>query len=98
MFQEVSDSFHSLDPALLTAVVRQEQGSPNFELLDWSVEPLGHEKIIRTTGGLYHFSGHGQDGNGIRPWSVVLKIVNHPPGEMCQAPKEWCYWKRELLA
>ncbi len=98
MSQEMLDQLRSMDPAMLTTVLRQEQGNPAFELLDWSVEPLGHEKIIRTTGGLYHFSGHGQDGDGIRPWSVVLKIVNHPSGEMCQAPREWCYWKRELLA
>lgn len=98
MSQEMTDLFDSFDPNLLTAVVRQEQRSPDFVLLDWSVEPLSHAKIIRTTGGLYHFHGHGEDGNGIRPWSVVLKIVNHPPGEMCQSPREWCYWRRELLA
>ncbi len=98
MSQEMLDQLSSLDSDLLTAIARQQQVSPDFELLNWSVKPLGHEKIIRTTGGLCHLSGHGQDGNGIRPWSVVAKIVNHPPGEMYQSPQEWCYWQRELLA
>jgi hypothetical protein len=98
MFQDTLAHLQQLDPALLTDIVRQDQRSPTFELLDWSVAPLSHEKIIDTTGGLYRFSGHGQDGDGARPWSVVVKIVNHPPGEMCQSPREWCYWQREPLA
>lgn len=98
MSQDTLAQLHNLDPALLTAVVRQAQHSPALALLDWSVEPLGHEKIIDTTGGLYRFHGHGEDGDGPRPWSIVLKIVNRPSGEMCQSPREWCYWQREMLA
>jgi hypothetical protein len=98
MAQAMPEQLHNLDPALLTVVVRQAQRSPAFDLLDWSVAPLNHQKIIDTTGGLYRFSGQGQDAAGVRPWSVVLKIVNQPSGEMCQSPREWCYWQRELLA
>lgn len=98
MSDEILVQLRSLDLGLLNGVVRRAQGSPTFELLDWSVAPLNHQKIIDTTGGLYRFSGQGQDAAGVRPWSVVLKIVNQPPGEMCQSPREWCYWRRELLA
>lgn len=92
------EQLRTFDPMLLTDIVRKQQDCLIFDLLDWSVAPLNHEKIIDTTGGLYRFSGQGQDGKSVRPWSIVLKIVNQPPGEMCQLPREWCYWKREPMA
>jgi hypothetical protein len=92
------EQLRNLDHKLLINVVRQAQCSPTFELLDWSAAPLNHEKIIDTTGGLHCFSGQGQDRSTVCPWSVVLKVINQPSGEMCQSPREWCYWQRELLA
>jgi hypothetical protein len=88
----------ALDPALLTEVVRQDQGSPTFTLHDWTVAPLSHHKIIDTTGGLYCFRGQGADDAGERPWSVVLKIVNGTGGDSASDPRHWAYWKREVLA
>jgi len=98
MTQDMLAELRNISPSLLTDVVRKQQRSPTFGLLDWSVTPLHHEKIMDTTGGLYRFSGQGQDGAGVRSWAVVLKIVNRPSGAMCQAPGEWCYWQREMLA
>jgi hypothetical protein len=98
MTQDTLAELRNISPTLLTDVVRKQQSSPTFDLLDWSVTPLNHEKIMDTTGGIYCFSGLGQDSAGERSWAVVLKIVNQPPGEMCQAPTEWCYWQREMLA
>jgi hypothetical protein len=90
-------TLQALDPGALADIVRQDQRNPAFEILDWTVQPLHHEKIIATTGGLYRFSGSGRDGGTTTPWALVLKIINKPTRE-CQDLREWCYWKRELLA
>ena len=91
------EKLNGIDPTVLSEVARQDLGAAAFEVRDWSVTPLSHEKVIETTGGLYCFSGRGWDGSEIRSWSVVLKIVNDPQDE-CQEPRELCYWRRELLA
>jgi hypothetical protein len=77
--------------------VRQDQRSPTFEVLDWTVEPIQFAKILETTGGLYRFSGHGQDAQGAKPWSVVLKILKKP-AQGDGDPRDVFYWKREPLA
>src|SRR5262245_52832407 len=86
-----------IDPRLLTDMVRQDQQNTSFEILDWSVEAISHEKIIATTGGLFRFSGLGRARLETRPWALVLKIVNKPP-DLGLNPHEWAYWKREMLA
>jgi hypothetical protein len=91
-------TLQSLDLAVITDIVRQDQANPAFDLLEWTVEPIAHEAIISTTGGIYRFSGYGTDGIQTKPWAIVLKIVKRPPGTRCQDPPEWCYWKREMLA
>jgi hypothetical protein len=90
-------ALQAFDPGALADLVRQDQRNPAFEILDWTVDPLEHEKIIDTTGGLYRFSGYGRDGGATKPWALVLKII-HRPKEGCSDRREWCYWKRELLA
>jgi hypothetical protein len=86
-----------IDPTPLTDVVRQDQRNPAFDILTWTVQPLSHEKIIDTTGGLFLLSGTGRDDHGMQSWSIVLKILNNPK-EWAQDPRSWAYWKRELLA
>ncbi len=94
---ELPEALHQFNPADLLAPLRQQQASPDFEILDWTVQPLSHEKIIATTGGLFHFSGQGRDQAGTRDWSLVLKILSKPDGK-CLEPEDWCFWKREMLA
>jgi hypothetical protein len=84
-------------PTDLIVPLRKQQNSPNFEILDWTVQPIGHERIISTTGGLFCLFGHGRDEVSTREWSLVLKILNKPFG-YCLDPTDWCYWKRELDA
>jgi hypothetical protein len=86
-----------IDPIVLANVVRQAQRSPAFEILSWTIQPLAHEKIIETTGGLFLLSGTGRDDHDPQSWSIVLKILNNPK-EWGQAPRYWAFWKRELLA
>ena len=89
---------NTLDPAVLTAVTRQALNQADAQLLDWSVSPLSHEKVIATTGGLYRFNGQAQVGRHEQPWSAVLKVLRQPEGEEEQAAPAWDYWQREWLA
>ncbi|MGQ0604638.1 MAG: aminoglycoside phosphotransferase family protein [Anaerolineales bacterium] len=86
-----------IDPNVLTDVVRQDQRKPAFDILNWTVQPLSHEKIIGTTGGLFLFNGVGRDDQGTQAWSIVLKILNNPK-TWGQDPRYWAYWKREMVA
>jgi len=72
-------TLQSLDPTILTRVVRLDQHSPNFAIGDLSVRRLSDRGIINPDG-LWLFSGQGRDERGERPWSVVLKILNLPEG------------------
>lgn len=96
MTDDLLEQLKAIDPAILTDVVRKDQRDPNLVIVDWSVEPLGHEKIIDTTGGLFCFSGHGQSKEGLRTWKVVLKSIKDPK-EWGQNPRGWSYWQREIL-
>jgi hypothetical protein len=68
----------AIDPTVLADVVRQAQRSPAFEILSWTIQPLAHEKIIETTGGLFLLSGMGRGDHDPQSWSIVLKILNNP--------------------
>lgn len=58
-----------IDPTVLTNVVRQEQRNPAFDILNWTVQPLSHEKIIDTTGGLFLLSG---------TWNIFTELHVRP--------------------
>jgi len=87
-------TLQAFDPARLTEVVRQDQCSPDFEIIKWSVRRLSDKGIINPDG-LWLFSGTGRDSQGERPWSVVLKILSRQDPE--PPPSDMWYWKRELL-
>ena len=97
MSSNILEMLQQIDPAVLRDYVRQDMGSHSSEILEWTVTPMSHAKIIRTTGGLYRFTGRGLDDGVTRPWSIVLKVLNDPQ-DYCQKRDEWCYWKRELRA
>jgi hypothetical protein len=83
----------TIDPAELTAAIRRSQNGSDFQILDWSAGVLSDKGGMN--GGLFLYSGHGRDGQGVRPWSIVLKIVKAP--EQPAAQDDWWYWKRDLL-
>jgi hypothetical protein len=97
MSQGLLEQLKLMDKAVLTEIVGKDQYDQDLVILDWMVEPISHEKIIDTTGGLFCFSGQTQSGLGIRPWKVVMKCVNNPK-ERSQQPREWSYWRREIIA
>jgi hypothetical protein len=87
-------NLQAIDLARLTAVVRQDQRSPNFEITQWSVKRLSDKGIINPEG-LWVFDGTGRDSRGERPWSVVLKILK--PQDPEPPSSDMWYWQRELL-
>jgi hypothetical protein len=97
MSDDLLGQLEKMDRAILTDVVRKDQRNSELVLLDWTVTPLSHEKIISTTGGLFCFSGQSQSAEGIRPWKVVMKCLNKPK-TLSEEPRIWYYWKREFLA
>ena len=97
MTDDLLEQLKGIDQTVLTDVVRKDQQDPDLVIQDWTVEPLGHEKIISTTGGLFCFSGQSQGTQGIQPWKVVLKCINNPKSSK-QEQRGWSYWQREILA
>jgi hypothetical protein len=97
MTDDLLEQLKGIDQAVLTEVVRKDQQDPDLVVLDWAVEPLNHQKIINTTGGLFCFSGQSQGIEGKQPWNVVLKSIDNPKSSK-QDPRGWSYWRREVLA
>jgi len=87
----------AMDHTVLTEAVRKDQHDPDLVILDWTVEPISHEILTDTTGGLFRFKGQCQSAKGNRPWSVVLKCMNNPK-QSSQQPREAFYWRREIMA
>lgn len=98
MSNDLLSTLQNLDPTLLTEVVRKQQHSPSFELLDWTVEQLIHAQFLSSTGGLFKFAGTGEDSAGVKPWTLVLKILRNPGPEHEGNIRDVFYWKREFLA
>src|SRR5689334_14179491 len=95
MTEELLEKLKSTDVILLTKLVRLDQHSPEFIVLDWVVEPLSN-KGFGGAEGLFLFRGQGRLGDVEKPWSLVLKILRQPAEE--QPISDYFYWKREVLA
>ena len=94
MGNDMLEKLLTIDPEILTEVVRQDQTNPTFEITRWTVQRLS-DKGIRNPDGLWLYSGEGNDGSQARPWSVVLKIIERTEEEV--PVSDYWYWKRELL-
>lgn len=94
MSEDMLETLRAIDPAILTDVVRQDQQSSTFEILDWAVKRLSDKGIINPDG-LFLFTGQGRDEQGERLWSVVLKILkgSHDDPNI----RHMFYWKREFM-
>jgi len=91
----MAQTLPSIDIAELTNVVRQDQRSVVFEVLDWTVSTLSDRSTVNPDG-ILRVSGHGRDSLGVRPWSVALKIIMKP--ETDGEPSHLGYWMREIYA
>jgi len=95
MTADLLEKLQSTDVTMLTELVSQDQRSPDFVILDWSVESLG-KKGFGEAEGLFLVHGQGRFGVVEKPWSLVVKILKPPADE--QPASDYFYWKRELLA
>ena len=88
------EQLKAIDSAVLTEVVRRDQCSSDFVIINWTVERLSN-KGIANPDALFRFYGRGRLGVVERPWSVVLKILTAPADQTSASGVG--YWKRELL-
>jgi hypothetical protein len=95
MAYDVLVALRSLDPHVLTEVVRRDQQEPGLDITDWTVRPLSSKGVVNPAG-LFLLSGEARAGGTTRPWSVVLKRLEKPERE--QQPHDMSYWKREVSA
>lgn len=94
MNKDILQRLNTVDAAILTDVVRQDQRSSSFVITDWSVRRLS-DKGIANPDGLWLFSGRGHDSRNERSWSIVVKIFIPPEQE--SPLDDLYYWKREFL-
>jgi hypothetical protein len=81
-----------LEPSTLTPLVSRLLADEEVALSDCAVQPL--------EGGfsgspLYRVQGQANTNAGVRPWSLILKVIQPTTGS--QEPWQRDYWKRELL-
>ena len=89
----------AIDGAALTLVVAQALGDRSAVVQDWRGEPLaGGIGVALGANTLHRFAGTARVGDGVRPWSLVLKVLR-PPSADEGAPDltHPDYWKREAL-
>ncbi len=99
----------ALDRDSLILPVRRVLADEAAELIDWQHEPLGYTVRTPVSGGIYRLSGRARTHDGVRPWSLILKIARSPAGgnwpDGRRVPAGWGadpahtqYWQREALA
>ena len=80
MTEDLLERLKTIDIGTLTEIVQQDQGSSTFMITEWSVTRLSNRGIMNPDG-LWLFSGLGSDRDGLRLWSVVLKILEREEEE-----------------
>ena len=98
-------SMQELEIAELVPVVTQIIDYPHIDRLEWEVRPVSGAGGSQMSGGLgiYRLIGSAYTGEGMYPWSVIVKSVTGSnstgdPTGTYQTPSAWNYWKREILA
>ena len=85
-----------IDPAILTAPVRQALDSPTAEIRYWEHHPIRYVVTETSNLGLHRFKGTARDPDQERSWSIVLKAVDAPLDD--EKATHWNYHRREFLA
>jgi len=97
-----------LDRDSLIGPVRQALNDATAELIDWRHEPLAYTVRTPVSGGVHRLAGSARTRDGVRPWSLVLKVARSPAGGVWpdgrRVPEGWGadpthsqYWRREAL-
>jgi len=76
----------------LMPLVRCALADETATVVDWS-----HQSLEGGFSGsaVYRFQGQAQTADGIKPWSLILKVIS--PAAGWAAPADFDYWKREML-
>lgn len=89
----------SIDRAALEPVVRRVLGREAAVVDEWRATPLGGGMGAELGLGVpIRFSGTAIDRGDTRPWSLVLKVLRHPPASGPASlldPGNQLYWRRE---
>ena len=86
-------TLQQIDPDVIRDVVRHDQRSSAFEIQQREVVRLSAKGIINPDG-LFLFRGQGKDQQGVRFWSVVLKVLFRQEQE--PPLSDMWNWQREL--
>ena len=100
----------TLSAERLAPAVRGALEAPGAWPVQWASEPIEGPGVNPSTAGLYRVHGTARMDEGVGgdlrlPWRLVLKVIYLPdftgtPLETgyIDAPEDWNYWKREVLA
>ena len=87
------EHLQTVDLTVLMDIVRQDQRSPGYQILDWSARPLT-SKGQANPEGLHLVECRGYDGEGESGWRVGVKNALEDP--VPRSPDNLWYWKREM--
>lgn len=92
-----------IDQDVLTGVVRSMLSTEVAQIENWKINQIGGGVGNPVSAGIYRVQGIARDELSIKPWSVILKVIQSPEnlGEKDMGggenPAHWNYWKREPL-
>lgn len=86
----------ALDAAALTPLVRQALRNDSAVVTRFEVKALSGGFAGVTVGGHGTYRVVGTAGDV--PWALILKVLGRVSGTGSDDPREWNYWKREILA
>jgi len=95
MVGTIEEQLQAIDRATLTPLVQRALGRGDIEIGQWRCQPIYGG--VEMASSLYRFSGDALAAGAMLPWTLILKIVQAPPGENGD-PQGVKYWKREALA
>ncbi len=90
-----ADRLAALDAAALTPLVRQALRNESAEVTSFQYAALSSGFAGMTVGGHGTFRFRGVAGGA--SWSLILEVLGRTAGAGSDAPRDWNYWKREVL-
>ena len=91
----IEEQLKAIDGTTLTPLIQRALDREDVQVADWRSQPIYGG--VEMASSLYRFSGAARAAGAVIPWTLILKIVQAPPGESGD-PQGVKYWKREALA
>jgi hypothetical protein len=97
MSQTTGERLANLGSAALQPLVSRVLGESGIGFEKWQYEPVfgGFGGGINEAHRLYRMRGTAYTQGGLRPWSMILKVLSATDGS--GEPDAWDFWKREAL-